>query len=308
MLPVLGLSLAFSFPADAYAVTKKAVPAFEAPQEIADATVNLYCRLKAGKKTWSSSGTGVFIHERGVILTNAHVAQYFLLAREEGRVTGWCSVRTSSPAKERYTAAVLYIPPAWIKENVVEIGKKTPKGTGENDFALLYVTGTEKAGETLPARFPTLEYETATTVAAGSDVTVAGYPTEKLSFSGVRNKLLRVAATSTVESVRSFGNSSPDVVQIAASRASAGGVSGGPVVSTSRDTLTAIVSTMSTAKDNRVLRAITLTYIDRAIRAQTGLSLSAILAENYPVRALITMSMLPADTVKTLSEALRKKK
>src|SRR5688500_2914917 len=74
--------------------------ALKAPDPIKDATVNLYCRLKAGKRTVSSSGSGIMIDERGIILTNAHVAQYFLLAGEKGRVTGWCSVRTGSPAKE----------------------------------------------------------------------------------------------------------------------------------------------------------------------------------------------------------------
>lgn len=306
---VLPLALA---PSGALAATKKASLTFtvnESAGPVENATVNLYCRLKAGKRTWSTTGTGVFIHERGVILTNAHVAQYFLLAGEKGRVTGWCSVRTGSPADERYTAEVLYIPPAWIADNVSEVSKKAPKGTGEDDFALLYVTGTENAKEALPATFPAIPFDLSVSAAVGSDVTVLGYPTEKLSFSAIRNKLKRVTATSTVEAVRSFGSSYvPDLIQIAPSAASASGVSGGPVVSI-REELTGIVSTMSTAKENRVLRALTLVYIDRALRAQTGLSLATLLAEpSYPTRALLTKAMLPEDTVKDLAEALRKKK
>ena len=63
-------------PSGAFAATKKTTAAtVAAPNALHDATVNLYCRLKAGKKIWSASGSGVFVDARGVILTNAHVAQ-----------------------------------------------------------------------------------------------------------------------------------------------------------------------------------------------------------------------------------------
>src|SRR5690349_10285815 len=100
-------SVFFLMSPTAYAAhaTKRETAALEVANPITDATVNLYCRLKAGKQLLSASGSGVFISDRGVILTNAHVAQYFLLAGEKGRVTGWCSVRTGSRAKEAYTAS-----------------------------------------------------------------------------------------------------------------------------------------------------------------------------------------------------------
>src|SRR3989338_5130017 len=53
-----------------------------------EATVNLYCRIRAGRKQYISTGSGVFISERGIILTNAHVAQFFLLEQKGKKVTG----------------------------------------------------------------------------------------------------------------------------------------------------------------------------------------------------------------------------
>src|SRR3989344_56515 len=126
-----------------------AVPAHASTVE--DATVNLYCRLKSGKTVYGTSGSGVFISDRGVILTNAHVAQYFLLAKDTLRVKGECWVRIGSPAKATYTASVLYLSPSWIDANAAGLKKKQPTGTGEGDFALLYVTGA-KSG-TIPAQF-----------------------------------------------------------------------------------------------------------------------------------------------------------
>ncbi len=273
---------------------------------IKDATVNLYCRLKAGKKTFSSSGTGVFISDRGVILTNAHVAQYFLLPEKKGRVTGRCTVRMGSPAKEQYTASVLYFPPTWAKENESELRKSAPKGTGKNDFALLYVTDAKKG--TLPERFPVLPIDTTGNTAPHEAVTVTGYPTEGLDFDEIRKELALLTASSTVINTYGFQRNRPDVLTLAPSAAGSSGVSGGPVVDTHDGNVLGIVTSKSAAKDDRTLRAITLSYIDRVVQSETGLPLQALFAGDLQMRADHAEKNLSPDVIKIIRNSLLKKR
>ncbi|MDE2021487.1 MAG: hypothetical protein KGI71_00985, partial [Patescibacteria group bacterium] len=99
------------------------------------ALVNIICYVPAGSGLHSISGSGVFIDPKGIILTNAHIAQYFLLA--DRGVS--CVVRSGSPAVSRYTAALAYISPSWIHTNASVLTQASPSGTGEYDFALLAI-------------------------------------------------------------------------------------------------------------------------------------------------------------------------
>lgn len=270
-----------------------------------DVTVNLYCQIKTSKKTYSTSGTGVLISEKGVILTNAHVAQFFLLQGESGRVKGSCTVRTGSPAKDAYTASVLYFPSIWIEENVTQISKVTAKGTGEQDFALLYITGAKKG--ILPTTFPYLSVDTARTAVLNESVTIGGYPTEDLNFKEIQKKLQQVVATSTVTNLRGFTNDQPaDIITLSASKAGAFGSSGGPVVDNTNKVI-GIVATKSTNTSDRTLRAISLPYISRMIQAQTAYSLDTLIAGDLATRALVTKATLSEDLINSLKTGLLKK-
>ncbi len=292
LLVLLGAFFFFSFlPFVAYA----------APAPLTDATVNLYCQFKTGNKTLSSSGSGVFVSERGIILTNAHVAKHFLLQGTEGKTTGTCSVRTGSPAKAAYTAAVLYISPQWLASSATKTS-----GTGEHDFALLYITGATKGS--IPSSFPKLPLKLFSDARENETVRIAGYPTEKLNFKQVQNKLHYTIATSSITSLRTF-TTSPyvDVVNIAPSAAGSAGISGGPVINEASEVI-GIATALSSSKKDRTLRAITIPYIDRVVQSETGLPLNLILWGNLPARASTTAASIPTDTIKTLRTSLFKKK
>lgn len=276
----------------------------EASSPVGDATVNINCRLKGNNKTVTTNGSGVFISDRGIILTNAHVAQYFLLAKDTGSVKGRCSVRAGSPAKDAYTAEVLAISPTWLLENISKISERTPRGTGENDFALLFVTGAKKGK--LPERFPALSVGSTETVLKGSLVTVAGYPVEKLSSSEMRNKLRLVVASSTVSNISSFGTNTPDVLTIAHSSASQGGVSGGPVADES-DALVGIVATKSSS-NAPTLHALSLSYIERAVQEEVRTSLASLLTGDFAANASSSRALIPETVLIDLKNGLRKKK
>lgn len=270
------------------------------------ATVNLYCRLRAGGKILSASGSGVVLSERGVILTNAHVAQYFLLPEKRGRATARCSVRTGSPAKARYDATVLYFPPRWVKENAAELGKDAPRGTGENDFALLSITDAKQ--DPLPKTFPALPTGITKNLRDGEIITIAGYPSEGLNFDQINHALVLTTASSTVTDMRSFGRENGvDILTLAPSAAGALGVSGGPVIDSEGETL-GIATTKRAQKNDRTLRAITLSYIDRALRAETGLSLTSFLSEDPIALTERIGADIPKEIVNTITRGVLKRR
>ena len=273
---------------------------------IENATVNLYCLIKANGVTYSATGSGVFIHESGIILTNAHVAQYFLLSNDSGRAKTRCHVRDGSPAKEHYEVSLMYLSPNWAKATVEATAAKQPrKGTGEWDFALLRVTEAKKGQ--LPERFPALPLNFGVPLFInGEEVTAGGYPAEGLGFRAIQKKLARVTATSTIDRVQSFERPFQDMLALTPSRAAASGVSGGPVVDAA-DRLMGIIVTLqegNVPKDDRSLRAITLAYIDRMFRTETGYSLAGFIAD--PSRIGVDVSAAPfSDLLETIKKTLR---
>jgi len=270
IVTILLLVLAFVLPGDVSAQSTSLEDA-----SIEDATVNLYCRVKTAGRTYSTSGSGVFIHENGTILTNAHVAQYFLLP-EEGRTTARCMVRTGSPAKDQYRAKLVYLSPAWA-QNVIEATTKNQpsRGTGEFDFALLRVIGA-KRGE-IPDRFPALVPDLDSGgFDDGMEVIAAGYPSAGVRYRDMQNKLAQAHAETYLTSVQSFALPHHDVLVLAPSPLSAAGVSGGPIVFPSGEVIGIATTVKESAKsgNDRSLRAITLSYIDRILRTTLGFSLA----------------------------------
>lgn len=271
--------------------------------KLLDATVNLYCRVKVGNKEVSTTGTGVIIDSRGIILTNAHVAQYFLLNGEDTKLKTECSVRVGSPAKEKYQAEVLYISKEWLKDNAKKSVKSLSKGTGENDFALLRIKAA-KNGK-LPAQFSAMSWNSAAQVKKGDAVTVAGYPTGSLKYKEVKNKLEVRTASTTVTGLQTFAANTIDLMTLSRSILASSGVSGGPVVSSTG--LAGIVVTRSTSKskEGASLRAIIMGYIDRAITKETGFPLNFIYTTDLAQLAAKTKADISKDTLSAIERPLR---
>lgn len=274
---ILGLlSVALVIPSAAIAATPT--------ESVADATVNIYCTYKSGNKRYSSTGSGVFVTHGGTILTNAHVALPFLIQTGTGKPVSKCVVRTGSPAKAAYTAELLYISSDWIRENLPELRKRQPRGSGEGDFALLHVTSAKKGSE-LPLSFPALLPEHNVLV-ENEDVIAAGYPADDLTYSEVEHALMQKIATTTVTSVRSFSRPHPDVIMLAPSPIARPGVSGGPIATASGSLLGIAAAVDAGGEEERAIRAITLGHADRMLLADTNLS-------------LVSTLLLPPEYVKT---------
>lgn len=249
------------------------------------ALVNIFCTARIQTALRTITGSGVFIDAQGVILTNAHIAQFLLLAGEDAQTTK-CIIRQGSPALSKYEVGLLYISPAWITKNAQQFSADQPSGTGEYDFALLYVT---KALERdLPESFPALVPASTTAMFSSMAVRAAGYPAEILKEENVRAPLVPLVATSSITRLFTFGSGEIDLVAIAPSTIGQQGSSGGPIVSEEGKVVGIIATRGNTTQEGiQSLRALTLSYIDRTLKDETGLDLAHTLAGDIPLRALV---------------------
>lgn len=257
--------------------------------DLAEAIVNIYCTYRTATHLHTTTGSGFFVSSSGVILTNAHVAQFLLLDGVPGYGEPECMVRTGATATPTYEVGLLYISPAWIQANADLIKQAKPMGTGERDYALLYITaGTASA--VLPAQVPYLPVDTdlLTTETKHDGVVVGGYPATALLAGGSDAALTREIATSTIAELFTFGSSYADIFYLTGSRVGEHGVSGGPVINDHGDVI-GMVSTKSNDESLGAgsLSAITLSYIDRTITEETGFSLSKNIAGNLPYRSAV---------------------
>jgi S1-C subfamily serine protease len=224
------------------------------------------------------SGSGVIIDPRGVILTNAHVAQYVLIS-ENPQINLTCSIRSRSPASPLWQADVLYIPPIWVNEHYTEINADHVEGTGEHDYALLLVAG-DAQGNAITNPLPYLPVDARINAAfQGDSVLGAGYPAEFVGGIVAQQGLYAVTSISTIKQLLTFATSSVDVFSIGGVIEAQGGSSGGPVVNAWSYVVGIITTTSEGATTAaRDLHALSLNYIDRDITAQTGYGLATLLS------------------------------
>jgi len=239
------------------------------------ALVNIFCTPKTGGPL---SGSGIIVDGRGVILTNAHVAQFLLLqsALPEDRIN--CVVRTGSPAKPIYYAKPLYISTAWINDNANKIAQSHATGNGENDYAFLQITGSVDDSP-LPSGFPFVQM---TTNKPGKDngVLLAGYPAGFLESATIQKGLYITSSFTTIKDLFTFDDPKKvDLVSVGGTVVSQSGASGGSVVRQHDGALVALIATASDAANtaSRDLRAITLAHIDRSLAAEGKGGIAALL-------------------------------
>ena len=229
--------------------------------------VNILCISSGNGVVRSISGSGVIIDARGVILTNAHIGQYFLLRDHPSKDSVDCTIRAGSPASPLYRADLLYLPSAWISQNASQITAEHGVGTGENDYAFLRITSTTNPSGTLPASYPNIPMTTAADT--GDQVLVAGYPAGFLDAQTIERNLYATSAFTTIGQLYTFDTPDHvDVISLGGTVVSQGGSSGGAVVKTYDGKLSGLIATATTGTTtaDRDLRAITISYIDRSLK------------------------------------------
>ena len=249
------------------------------------ALVNILCSPRGAGSLSPVSGSGVIIDQRGVILTNAHVAQYVLLA-QSARTNLTCTIRTGSPATPRWSAEVLYIPPVWVEAHAHEITTDRPSGTGEHDYALLRITGSVDQSP-LPDPFPYVAPDTREAIGfQGDQVLAVSYPAEFLA-AGAQFTMYPASSITTIGQLMTFVAKTVDLISLGGIIEAQGGSSGGAVVNPWAR-LIGIITTTSEGDTTaaRDLRAITLSYISRDLAVQTQFDLATILGGDVVAQAL----------------------
>lgn len=249
--------------------------------------VNILCFAQGGKVD-PISGSGVIIDPRGVILTNAHVAQFILLAsRKEINLS--CVIRTGSPARGTWTVDILYMPPAWLDEHAQDIQNTRPLGTGEHDYAFLVITGA-KDGSVMPSAFPYLPLETRSMYVPGDTIFLAAYPAEFSGGNEIQNVLEASTTVTTIKQLMTFDKSTVDVIAIGGVVLAQSGSSGGSTLN-AWGYLIGIISTTSGGQTTaeRNLRAISTSYINRALQSANGTSINELLSGDITTKAATFM-------------------
>lgn len=270
-----------------------------------EAIVNIFCTFTTKDYIKTTTGTGFFIDPNGVILTNAHVAQFLLLeGTNEGGETK-CIVRNGNPATAKYHAKLLYLPPSWIQENASVINDESPMGTGERDYSLLYVSDTLDDSP-LPAVFPALDFDSSLLPLStkGETAVAAGYPATALLENGADADLFPKQENITVTELYTFGSNYADIFSISGSAVGAEGSSGGPVLNEKGAVIGMIVTRGDDAIDGSgSLRAITLSHIERTILEETNFTLKQNLSGNLSYRADIFSKTLAPFLLTLLQQA-----
>lgn len=266
------------------------------------ATVNILCTATYGSGVSSITASGIIIDPKGVVLTNAHVAQYFLLEDYPTPGSVDCIIRDGSPAVNHYDAELLYISPEWIRENAESVNAQVALGTGENDFALLLINKNVRVGEPLPATFSALPFITADEEIAGGEATLlSAYPAGFLGGATVFRNLNLTTTLANVSKLFTFGDGTLDLISIGGNVLAQKGSSGGAVVATKNAKLIGLIVTSTDAEttDARDLRAITLSHIARSLAKSSGTDLAGMLRGDLKTQAA-AFQLTTAPTLKKL--------
>ena len=269
------------------------------------ALVNILCTPTVGIN--GISGSGVIVDSRGVILTNAHIGQYFLLRDYKIQNNITCTVRVGSPAQERYTATLLYLPPAWITANASQLKASQATGTGENDYAFLLITGRTDTTAALPGSFDRIEMDRSY-VDIGNPMLLAAYPAGFLGNETVQKNLYISSAIAYVTQLFSFkGTQNVDLFSIGGTVVSQGGSSGGAAVRLHDGKLAGIIATETVAATTgeRDLRALSLAHIDDTLLADGKGGIVGLLVGDLAAKAAAFNTNIAPGLTAQLEAALK---
>lgn len=241
-----------------------------------NALVNIICYAPGGSRLKSISGSGVIIDSKGIILTNAHIAQYFLL--DDRGVS--CTIRSGAPAVDAYEAELIYISPLWINANATILTQSAPTGTGEYDFAFLAVTASATSKQ-LPSVFPSIALAELPP-SSGTPVVIASYGAQFLESSQIQSSLFPTMVFGSIKDIFTFVRNTIDVIELGGSAAAQEGSSGGGIADGTGSLVgTITTSTVEGPTDTRSLSGITASYIRGEYASETGTALDFLL--NKPI-------------------------
>lgn len=247
---------------------------------VQDVVVNIVCVNRNANIIKMSTGSGVVISPSGIILTNAHVANAFLLDEKGTEKHQDCSIRRENIPTYGFNAKLVYISRDWVENNLSFFTSKNPRGTGEDDYALLAITSNTNPSLPLPTSFPYAKLETSDAyLGTGDSIVVAGYPGVNSGVFEIDSNADLKTSSSSVAEVFTFGfDDTVDIVSTTPNTVAQRGASGGGVFVNNR--LVGIIVTTDNAGSGSYINAITLSYINRDIKNETGSTLFDFISGN----------------------------
>jgi len=258
----------------------------EIGNSIPNVVVNIVCVREDNNLINVSTGSGVVISSSGVILTNSHIAQFFLLQDYNDNFID-CSIYRENKPDFGYKAETLYVSPDWIRNNSKTLSESAPTGTGENDYALLLINATTNSNKGLPTSFPHANI-VLTKPETNQLITAAGYPGSPASLSDITKAVRLVTDYISVEENYTFTDGAIDIFSTTKSLVGARGSSGGGIFEgrdLSTSDLIGITATTNGIGGNAHINALSLSYINTDIKKDSGHNLDYYLRGNLESKA-----------------------
>ncbi len=247
----------------------------ELNKKVRNTVVNIFCTTKTGGSLNPITGSGVIVSPKGIILTNAHIGQYFLLENSPEAGSLNCIIRNGDIAQPAYDAQLIYISSLWVEKNAPNIIQQEAKGTGENDYSFLLINKSIFAGKELPQTFdfsePNLDFNI---LPFNFQALLASYPAGFLGGIAIQKDLWLTSTFAPITALYTFATTGPttlDIFSLGGNINAQAGSSGGAVIDTRDGKLLGIITTSSeaTTTSGRILNAITLPHIRHSFEKYT---------------------------------------
>lgn len=230
-------------------------------------TVNIFCISTKGNMVSISTGSGIILTDNGIILTNSHVAENFLVPNKD------CSIRQGEIAIDKYKASLIYINENWLQKNAGVIFTKSSRGTGENDFALLSINSkNDNTNINSNIQHTNINSKELTSQNINDKILVAGYPAGTLGALSLRKYLTFLADVINISNVYTIDGIHIDVLETGITKVGQHGSSGGGIFDVKNNLIGLIVS-INDESGNSKINALTTTYISRVMKNDTGKNL-----------------------------------